>query len=179
MPYLQPSITRAGASASDAVLTGTDLYLTQSATGDVNVDGDLTVSGAIGGASTFDLSGNFSSLGKITTTGDIQCSRLQSSAGIGYSSFVGPGAWTGLATLVAGTATVTGINAPAGSTVILSRSENPGQSPAVGTLSLQLLASSSTPGLASITVRSLDSAGALVATDVGDFYWLIIGALNV
>jgi len=179
MPYLQPQLTRAGSSASDAVPTGTDIYLTQSSSGNVTVDGNLTVSGAIGGASTFDLSGNFSSLGKITTTGDIKCSRIQSTNGIGYNSFVGPGAWTGIATLVAGTATVTGINAPAGSTVILSRSENPGQSPAVGTLSLQLLTSSSTPGLASITVRSLDSTGALVATDVGNFYWLIIGALNV
>ena len=179
MPYLQPSITRAGASSSDAVPTGTDIYVTQSATGDVTVDGDLIVSGAIGGASTFDLSGNFTTLGGIEATGDIQCARLQSSAGIGYNTAVGAGSWTGFETLVGGTATVTGLNAPAGSRVFLSRSDTAGQSPAVGTLSLQLLTSSSVPGLAGILVRSLDSTGALVAADVGSFYWLIIGALNL
>lgn len=180
MPYLQPQLTRAGASSSDAVPTGTDLYLTQSATGNVSVDGNLLVSGAIGGASTFDLSGNFSTLGNITSSGDIKCSRLQSTNGIAYNSFVGPGAWTGTATLVAGTATISNVNAASGSKIFLTRRDPiSGGSPAVGTLSVELLSGSSVPGAASFIVRSLDAAAAQVATDVCQFDWLVINALNV
>ena len=177
MPYLQPTITRAGASASDAIPTGTNLYLTSSQTGNVAIDGTLTVSGAIGGASTMDLSGNFTTLGTVrANSGDFIGNRAQLISGVAYNTFTGS-SWTGSGTLVAGEATISNVYNTTGSKIFLTRHQSEGTP--CGSLSVVSVTNSPTPGSGSFIVRSLDAAGALLTTDVGSFDYFIINALNL